>query len=250
MVLPRRNLSVHAYCRLRRLARRIGPIRFGQTSAGLLVAAALILLWGLERPAVAVPLAATGSNENEFFVLEWNYDLDGGVGSLIVTPKTIVPSPGSDPAPVRLWGMEFLTRGAMLMTEPSGARNYLGRGGRMVDGTPIFTHRLLDRETWEGIGLSGIATFGFRFFGTAVASSAMGVPLPVRLATTQMVCQPYTYDSRDGSYTWYPESSLEFVTVEAVPEPATIALAGLGAAAVGAVAGRRRGADDEEKPVA
>ncbi len=63
----------------------ISPIVLGQKSFGFILSSILILVWQCAHAQAAV--SPTGSNENDFFRLEWDYDLQNGTGQFIMTLK-------------------------------------------------------------------------------------------------------------------------------------------------------------------
>lgn len=66
------------------LARALSPIDFGQTKPGLLAAAVLLGLWQLGSTASARQ-TNPGHSENNYFRVDWDYDLAGGTGIIRIS---------------------------------------------------------------------------------------------------------------------------------------------------------------------
>jgi hypothetical protein len=237
MTLPRSSLSVRMHCRVRRFLRKSRPVRLGQTPLGLLVAATLILLWGLERPAAAA--FVSGSSENEYFTLSWLYDLEYGRGELYLQGKERLITDG-----VVLHGASFTTRG--IAPEFTTGRGILQYWGAPVDigvdkGQHVYEYNFSARGAL-GLGLPAIGSASLRFPSTGVelvaskmtiAGGFMGLTSGIGNGFVSGIVRPF------GPVT------MDYVTVQAIPEPGTVALAGVAAAA--AVAGWRRRREDDQQ---
>lgn len=66
------------------LARALSPIDLGQTKPGLLAAAVLLGLWQLGSTASARQ-TNPGHSENNYFRVDWDYDLAGGTGIISIS---------------------------------------------------------------------------------------------------------------------------------------------------------------------
>jgi hypothetical protein len=66
------------------LFRALSPIDLGQTKPGLLAAAVLLGLWQLGATASARQ-TNPGHSENNYFRVDWDYDLAGGTGLIRIT---------------------------------------------------------------------------------------------------------------------------------------------------------------------
>lgn len=225
----RRSLAVRMHCRIRRLARKSRPVRLGQTPVGLIVAAALILLWGLERPAKAE--FVRGSSESEYFTLSWAYDLEASIGSIHLRPK-------DDPGVrhISLQEASFTTRGVIL-NDPSyifglpwPAPIDLGT----ENGRHILQYKLNQEDVWCPLA-SAIGLSNFTFSGTQVEL----VPSKMVLAG-DIVAGPFGgLSGMSGIVGTFGPLEMDFVSVQAIPEPSTIALAGAAAAAAASLKRRR-----------
>ena len=71
--------------RIARLHRAGNPVSLGQSRAGFVLAALLVASWQLSTPAQA-DVASQGSSYNEYFRIEWNYDMDHGLGVIRLAP--------------------------------------------------------------------------------------------------------------------------------------------------------------------
>jgi len=210
---------------------RLGaPVVLGQTKAGLAIAAVAILGWQLSGTARA-QVPAQGSSENDYFRLEWEYDLTGGTALY-----RFVLSDDLDQDKDSLWlfgqfdadgrAMDLLSRDSnsqwyddsgsfpasafgFLPTGDYGMKALLGR----YQGATAEVRVAFDPTDVE------LVQSEFEYCGALSASIPMGAP----------------------SHTDFSDS-MEFVTIQTIPEPNTIALLGLGAA--GAAFGRRR--EDEK----
>ncbi len=236
-MLHHRNLAAKMRRRSRRFLRYCGPLRLGQTSVGFIVAVALIFLWTMERPAAAVVVAPTGHTENEYFTLYWEYDLAAGHGSLMLKAMDI---PDVDRVDVTL--ASFSTRGVGLWPgwepyDPSWHR--LGVVGQEA-GQDVYGYDRWYHYDAASPVLSA-ASFGSLIFPTE------GVTLGVRQMTLGGYLVGAEGSTLSGIATAIGPLTMDFVTVQAVPEPGTIALAGLGAVLASAVAKRR---PDEDEPAA
>ena len=69
-----------------RWARTLRPIKFGQTRGGLLTAALLLAAWQLADTASARQ-ANPGFSQNDFFRVDWDYDLAAGTGLINIRSR-------------------------------------------------------------------------------------------------------------------------------------------------------------------
>lgn len=228
-----RSLVVRIHCRIRRFVRSVRPIRVGQTSSGLVVAAALILLWGLEQPVAAGTV--TGSSENQYFRLNWEYDLEAGAGGLQLLPKDI---PGADRLyvdyawftthGVRLWDGSHIRDNDWYGPEQVGTEN--GQSVYMYDRNGFYD--LTDPVT-------SAASFCFMTFPKTGVTL---VPGQLNLWGRVTALDGTGMSSIVASF---EPLVMDFVTVQAIPEPGTIALMGVAAAVAGAVGKRRQEPDKD-----
>jgi hypothetical protein len=204
---------------------------------GLVVAAALILLWGLERPAAAA--VVTGSSQNEYFTLSWLYDLENGWGTFYLLGKERLITDG-----VAVQEASFTTRG--IAPEFTPGWGILRYSGPPVDlgidqGQHVYQYNL-NAGGASHFGLSAILSASLRFPSTGIeliaskmtiAGGFMGLTSGITSGFVSGIVRPF------GPVT------MDYVTVQAIPEPGTIALAG--AAAAAAVAGWRRRREDGQQ---
>jgi len=67
------------------------PVFLGQTKLSFLTAAILIALWSAGKDAHASIPDAIGSQENQYFKLDWAYDLNEGTGEFTFSLKDDSP---------------------------------------------------------------------------------------------------------------------------------------------------------------
>ncbi len=216
MTLPPRSLGVRMHCRIRRFIRRSRPVRLGQTPVGLVLAAAMILLWGLQRPAAAA--VVTGSSENEYFTLSWLYDLDNGIGTFALWAKQEAGTDG-----LSLGGGSFTMRGVVADCTVGGSLNFSGspldigmdKGQRvyqydlagtfspLLGGFPVCSGTL-SFPTKNVELVPGKLTLAGDFFGLSGIASAIGSGI------ASSIVRPYG------------PVDMDFVTVQAIPKPGDI----------------------------
>ena len=202
--------------RFHRFLHAIQPVELGQTPLGFLLAALMVLLWQTGRPALADPVNP-GFSENDYFRLEWDYDLPAGTGTIRFTPDYEHGTYG-----LLLETADFTTKGLLF--------NSITIGGVPAPysvvplGSDLYKYFLLSDlqfagpldidVTFPGFGVEPYST-GLGYEGTATAS-AFPSPLPI------------------------PPMTMNFVSIQTIPEPpaATALLAVV--AAAGVYAGRRR----------
>lgn len=202
----------------RKMLRGVQPVELGQSRGGFVVAAVLIAFWQLGGTAAA-DAVNPGFSENDFFRLEWEYDLSAGEGLWRITPD-------EDLSPINnlLTDASFYTQGVTFDTiELDGEPAPFGAID-VGDGTFKYSLMLsafaLDRlfEFRVTFPRQNVGLYSTEFQYEGLLSAAVPAPMPVI-------------------------GSMNFVTIQQIPEPAGVALLGVGAAAAGAYAGRRR--DDE-----
>lgn len=183
------------------------PLALGRSRTGLLSAAVLLAAWQLATPAAA-QVANPGYSENEYFRLDWFYDLPHGRGEFKVTNKNPQEVIG-----VALDEFEFMTFGmrfdnireiggwSPFWREQIGPdyRYYLGYGETVRAADEV------EYEVWYPTVDVAIANISVNYGG--IASAVLG---PITI----------------------PSSTMDFVTIQAIPEPAAVSLLAVGAAAL------------------
>jgi hypothetical protein len=214
--------------KFRRLIRTIQPVVLGQTRIGFLLAAGLVGLWLAEKDAHATTQPqSSGSSENSYFKLEWDYDLAGGTGNFLFRIKDA--SANNPFTSFDINQLYFSTTGVDLSSikGPGGTSCTIykwqetGSDGRTIYHYPVAHAGIhiqadpADQRTFQ-------FDLTFPTTGVRLQDSFMGLGSAVGYS-------PMTF--------LYP-SPMNFVTIQSIPEPASIATLGLGAAA--AAAGLRR----------
>jgi hypothetical protein len=185
----------------------IRPVALGRTRSGVLAAAVMLATWQLATPAAA-QVANPGYSENEYFRLDWYYDLPNVWGEFTITkkhwPETFAVS--LDEFTFRTFGMRFdyirMNGGSSPFRRNQVGPDYeysLGYSDRVRVANEV------EFEVWYPRVDVGVADTSVDYGG--VASSVLG-PLVI------------------------PSSSMDFVTVQAIPAPAGAATLLLGAAAL------------------
>ena len=200
----------------RRWARSLRPIKFGQTRGGICAAALLVAAWQLAAPAAARQ-ENPGYSENDFFRLDWEYDLSGGYGKITIT--NLHPNTSFlllTPLEFTTFGLEFdeilIDRNTgRFDVEPIGNDFRYSLRGDLYVGPLLGNVRNID-VTFPSVGV-GLQSTYLDYAGTGSATHG-----------------PFII----------PPSSMNFVSIKAVvPEPSGAASLLLGAIVAGAVARRR-----------
>lgn len=175
------------------------PLMLAKTRGGLVAAVGLLAAWQFSSSAAA-DVMNPGYSKNEYFRLDWYYDLPRGSGHFTISseayPQMIV------------WQLEFMTLGVRFDTihvagEPAPFRV-----------TPVgddFEYSLLpsmyfDRELR---------------FDVTFPSTGVGLAESSLTSTMSAVVGPFV-----------PRSSVDFVTIQTIPEPAAVSMLAVGAAAL------------------
>ena len=93
---------------VRRWARTFRPVVLGQMRLGFVVAAAIVLMWQLGQSVKAAE--NPGSSENDYFRLEWDYNLGAGTGTITFVPKVVPPDGDGQ---LHLLDVRFTTAGVV-----------------------------------------------------------------------------------------------------------------------------------------
>lgn len=199
------------------LGRAAEPVDLGQTRGGIVVAALLLVVWQVNTVAWS-DVVNPGFSENDYFRLEWDYDLAAGAGTFILTPD-------DDPDILGIWleTAHFSTWGIPF-------------DSITIDGQPApfgFEHLGDDRYAYS--------LQSDMYFEDPLAVDVTFPVTKIRLLSTQ-----FDYDgmvsSVAGPFVMWP-SSMNFVSIQQIPQPAAVSLLGVGAAA--AAAFMRRGRDGD-----
>lgn len=214
----------------RRFRRLCAPVQLGQTHAGFYLAAGLVALWLVTRPQHVEAARVTGSSEDQYLKIEWLYDLDEGYGIWLFSGK------GDEPTQQRgRWITRLQTITVdVAFDEISGSAGDRIEGPDLigaVGGRSIFSYSMNASNLSSGIilpfiGGPAVATVRFPTEGIRLVDSLVNF----ELETTQL-------NSAALPVMNY-QSTLPFVSIEQIPEPATAA--SLLAAAAGTLALRRR----------
>lgn len=202
----------------RKLRKTLNPVNVGQTRAGLVAVAVLIAGWQLSAPARAE--IASGSSSNEYFRIEWLYDMDGGTGWM-----SLERADGH-------WWPEYLIDNARFVTagrpfEEMSWEEY------EVFGPPV----LIGNE-------HGIPLYEYRALAPISVPDAYDDPFEIKLRfdpeNAELRATELRYDAyaMSGFGIPLPTTHLPFVTVQTIPEPAAAATLAIAAAALAAT--RRR----------
>ena len=201
--------------RCRRLLHTIQPVELGQTPTGLLLAALVVFLWQVGQAALADPINP-GFSENEYFRLEWDYDLPAGRGLIRFTPDPDYLADG-----VILETADFTTGGLLFSSikigEDPAPYGVIPLEDNLLQYLLVCDMHLGDSSvdidvTFPSVGVDLYST-NLDYSGT---TSAAGFPLLI----------------------W--PAKMNFVSVRTIPEPPAAAALAAALAAAGVYAGRRR----------
>ncbi len=183
------------------------PAALARTRPGLVAAAGLLAVWQLAAPAAA-QVANPGYSENEYFRLDWYYDLPNGRGEFTLTnrnPQEVI-AVALDELEFWTFGMRFddvrMNGGYSPLWRRQIGQDYL----HYLSWPPILrvAHEV-EFEVWYPTVNVAVANTSIHYGG--VASAILG---PITI----------------------PSSTIDFVTIQAVPDPAALSLLAVGAAAM------------------
>jgi len=227
----------------RRFLRAYGPVETGQTKAGFVIAAVLVALWLVGRPIAAQATPITGSSEDQHIRVEWLYDLNDGYGVISLWTKT--DSPDGLMA-IAMKKLNFATRGLTFSTmagnlgtalDPpqfdgiQGGRAVYRYGGMYDDICFPFVSAVFYSLTPEPL----VAAVTFPKNGIEVFNTTLGYEADI--APIQSSMQPA------GIFA----NSLNFVSVQTIPEPPAAGLLVAGGAAIAASRRRKRGDEPNQE---
>jgi len=207
------------------------PVELGQSRGGLVLAAVLIACWQLCAPVQAAPAPdASGFSENDYFRLEWDYDLDRGTGTIRFRALRDDGSWHYDD--ILLDHTQFTTRGLPFSS-------ILGDAGQ-----PLF-----DPPTFAGMQ-GGLPLYAYDLLAPYYLGHP-DYPMPIRvtyptdgveLRATEFNFEGYrfTLSGVAGPGILIPPEPMAFVTIQPIPEPAAAAALAAGAGALLATQRRRR----------
>jgi MYXO-CTERM domain-containing protein len=211
--------------RARRFISEYQPVGLGQTRTGYVLAAALVALWMVERPVAAE--AVWGANENQHIRIEWFYFWEPNhYESTVLFQLKDDPTDGLRPLALR--EVRFYTLGL-----------------------PFEQQWLSESWTLEGPYSVGVLGGQTLYEYTCLGPSATPVDHYALSAIGRWRSEGAGLFNTQASYTiavtpddgsgggWSVNGTLDFVSVQAIPEPPSAAL-GLFAAVAGAVGRRRR----------
>lgn len=183
----------------------LDPINLGQTRAGFIIAAIFVACWQLGQTALA-DASNPGYSENEYFRVDWDYNFAAGTGVIIFSTD----DPDLDIITLR--EADFLTHGARFNTI-------------RIDGSGApYTWRALVDE-WYRYQLYHDIDFGLydplQLDVTFEAGALKPLPTDLTYCGTVASAAPFPLV--------IPPSTMNFVTIQPIPEPP-------GAAALAAVA--------------
>lgn len=225
--------------KIRRSLRTFQPLVLGQIPLGFFVAASLVLLWQAGTPLRAA--TNSGFSEDEYIRIDWEYDLADGTGSFSFS------NVNTNGYARFVDFLSFDTAGVALDSITQDLTHYDPVCPGMYPGTPEFD------DPAPGGTENGLTLYSHKLrSGHALALSSdtiwpvlFNVTFPtvgVELRETAI-----EYAGRlSGMYPLLiPQTNMDFVTIQSIPEPSAIASMGLGGAA-GAARRRRRRKDAPE----
>jgi len=218
---------------VRRMMRICRPLHLGQVPAGFFLAAGLILLFQFARPAKAV--TASGYSENDYFRIDWEYDLTAGTG--ILSLSTDHPEDY-----VNLDTFRFFTLGMTFtgITDRNGITQFADPSlTGQIDGKSLYQYDLKANNSIDIFGNSNRTPA--KIFDLTFA------PQSAELYATQVNCAGLLSGFAgllSGANAVLMSTEMEFVSIQSIPEPATLVTLGVGAAM--AAASLKRKEDSEE----
>jgi hypothetical protein len=236
----------------RRIRRICQPVILGQRALGFWAAAILIFCWQGTRTLQAAALAPQGYSENDNIRLEWDYDLAAGTGTLWIHSVEEILYFGK---------ISLYTKGMTLdsITVTSNPENTYFAGpmdAGTEDGQNLheyaYENPMAEDPFWRWYpgfwGLSAVTAC----FHQEWNNPSVVYDYPARIDVTFPAEGVGLYESKldySGLLSGAPglvflaDQQIPFVSVEAIPEPSTVALLGLGAigaAAAGVATNKRK----------
>jgi hypothetical protein len=203
------------YRKVRRIRRNFDPVILGQTKAGFILAAALVAFWLVGTEAHAA-LDNPGSAENQYFKLEWSYDLAHGNGNFILGIKN--PAEGNIYDNIKINAFRFNTLGRHITSiqEATGIP------------TTFYPPTIFEIANQHYNDIVVFPSVQFH------ADSQTHLQFNMTFQTTGVALLP-TQICVSGYHTMVPALVMDFLTVQTIPEPTSVTNLFLGA--VGAIAG-------------
>lgn len=204
---------------MRKILRYVQPVELGQTRGGFVVAAILIALWQLGGTALADPLNP-GFSENQFFRLEWEYEISAGKGLWRITPDDDL-----DPDQNLLTAASFITKEIVF-------------DSITLNGAPAPF----------GVTPLGDEIYRYSLTNDIVLDTVIELHVTYPQDNVGLCSTEFEYDgllSAALPKTPFLPGAMNFVTIQQAPEPAAVSLLGIGAAAAAAFASGRR---DQDSP--
>lgn len=264
------------YVRIRKFVR---PIRLGQTPQGFLLGAMLVFCWQVAQ-SVAGTISSSGFSENDFFRLEWDYDLANGTGQIRLSVNddgladfVLRRFSSGEPQDVSIFmrKLKFSTEGVPLDSIALGSSDPFGDPTSIVlSGVPI-------RYDYEAPN-PNLSAFEPLFLLTSNQSGSSQAVIDVTFPTENIALMETTmryggtlsagvldgdppfasaFDVK-GFFGDLPsfglpnisnEDEVAFVSIQQIPEPSTVALLGAGAAGMGLRGRMRRFCERLLKPL-
>lgn len=216
---------------IRRFLVTCEPIGLGQTSSGFILAAVLVFLWLVARPIEATAAPIVGYSEDQYLRIDWEWDLAAGRGTLSFTRKR-----DSDYYIHDFMQLGFITAGLDFDSRTGSLGDHFlpGQDIGEVGGRSLFQQGFSPYDSTSAIA--------FPYALTAIADvtfSSEGVEVfETDISYEALLFHEYNSSMRLASNT------LDFVSIQTIPEPATAAGLLLGGA--GAVAAMRRRRDGRD----
>jgi hypothetical protein len=209
---------------MRRLRRICQPMILGQRSLGFWMAAILIFCWQGTRTAQAA-LSPQGFSENDYFKLDWDYDLSAGTGIIWISSK--LPQYPISPDFMEFSAMSLYTRGmtlnSIINNDDSGFNAPVNIGTENGKTLYEYAYAKPYPDNW----LSAISFFKDFFSEKKVQIEVTFPTAGVGLYDSKMDYSGQYFNSALGMVI-LAEQQIPFVSVEMIPEPAAIALLGIG----------------------